>query len=244
MTKPKEKEPDRMTIDTKFIRDRFEQITRERKISIRWLAEALGYNRYYVNKLMRGDIRNGKDVGRLKHLIDKLGFSEEQFYQGTIVPGSRATRGSIPIFGDIPAGNPVWIEGTATPDAYIEAPPQTAGRKLFALRVRGNSMAPRFVSGDTVFLEPLSIKLGAKDPANPVPRLTFERLNNRVVAALVDGEATLKLLKLVPKPKSNKPDDYEIHLVPMNAEYSPLVVGPDSTAEFQGVVVKLYRDEP
>jgi len=233
-----------MTIDTKFIRDRFEQITRDRKISIRWLADSLGFNRYYVNKLLRGDIRNGKDVQRLKTLIDKLGLTEEQFYQGTVVSGSKATRGTVPLYGDIPAGNPVWIEGATQPDVWIEAPPQSAGRKLFALRVRGDSMLPRFQSGDTVFLEPLSIKLGVKDPVNPVPRMTFERLNNRVVAALVDGEATLKLLKLVPKPKSNKPEDYEIQLVPMNTEYTPLVVGPDSVAEFQGVVVKLYRDEP
>lgn len=233
-----------MSIDTKFIRDRFEQITKDRKVSIRWLADALGYNRYYVNKLLRGDIRNGKDLQRLKALIDKLGFTEEQFYQGTAIPGSATTRTSVPLFGDIPAGSPVWVEGSTQPDAWIESPPQSAGRRLFALRVRGDSMLPRFQSGDIVFLEPLAIKLGVKDPANPVPRMTFERLNNRVVAALIDGEATLKLLKLVPKPKPNKPDDYEIHLVPMNANYTPLVVGPDSTAEFQGVVVKLYRDEP
>jgi SOS-response transcriptional repressor LexA len=236
--------PETPMIDSKFVRDRFEQICANQKVSIRWLAEATGFNRYYINKLIRGDIRKGKDVDRLRVLIEKMGYSEEQFFQGGVMPGVKANRGTIPLYGEIPAGNPVWVEGVAVADAWVEVPPQSAGRRLFALRVRGDSMLPRFKSGDLVYLEPLAIKLGVKDPANPVPRLTFERLHNRVVAAIVDGEATLKLLKLVPRAKPGKSDDYELHLVPLNEAYSPIIVGPDSTAEFQGVVVKLFRDEP
>jgi SOS-response transcriptional repressor LexA len=229
-------------MDPKFVAQRFDQIAKDRKVSIRWLAEALGFNRYYINKLMRGDIRNGKDRVRLKALIEKLGYTEEQFFDGS--DGARKTAGTVPLFGDIPAGNPSWFEGTPQPETWIEAPPFNGSRKLFALRVRGQSMEPRFLAGDILYLEPLGIRMGVKDDENPTPRLTFERLNNRVVAALVDGEATLKQLKIMPRGGKSKADDYELHLMPLNADYSPIVIGPHSTAAFQGVVVKLFRDEP
>ncbi len=57
-------------------------------------------------------------------------------------------------------------------------------------------------------MEPLSIKLGVKDPERPVPQLIFERLKGRVVAALVDGEATLKELQVV---TLGKPDGSDFH---------------------------------
>ena len=99
-------------------------------------------------------------------------------------------------------------------------------------------MAPLYMPNDLLYLEPLTLKLGIRNFHHIVPRLTFERLNGRVVAALVDGEATLKTLTI--KPMGAR-DDYELHLLPTNPEYSPIVVRADSTAWFQGVVVGLYR---
>lgn len=230
-------------MDSKFIRDRFEQISKERKISVRWLSEAIGLNRYFINKIMRGEVKSDIDRTRLKALIEKLGYTEEAFFKGSdIAVAKPVTTGRIPFYGEIPAGNPTWFEGTTNPEAWIEPPPFCSTTKLFALRVRGQSMAPRFLQGDVLYLEPLSIHMGVKDPERPVPRLTFERLNNRVVAAMVDGESTLKQLKIVPMGKSK--DNYELHLMPLNPEYTPIVIGPDSTADFQGVVVRSVRDEP
>jgi len=86
---------------------------------------------------------------------------------------------------------------------------------------------------DLLYLEPLDIRLDIKDPEHPTPRLTFEHINGRVVAAMVDGEVTLKQLSI----KSlGKRDDYELQLLPLNPEYFPVVIGPNSTANFQGVV--------
>ena len=231
-------------MDAAFIRQRFEQVSKERKVSVRWLADAIGVNRYFVQKIMRGIVKNDLDRVRLKALIEKLGISEEAFFKGSdhaVPKAATIPQGKVPFFGEIPAGNPTWFEGATIPEDWIEPPPFCTTQKLFALRVRGQSMAPRFQSGDILYLEPLSIRLSVKDPERPVPRLTFERLNNRVVAALVDGEATLKQLKIVPMGKTK--DNYELHLMPMNPEYSPIVIGPDSTADFQGVVVKSFRDE-
>ena len=228
-------------MDTQFIKKRFDEIAKTRKFSIRWLSESLKINRYSVNKILDGDVRNGRDEARLRAILAKLGFSEDQFFAGSrSAPLAATERTLIPMYGEIPAGHPTWFDGVVEPEDWISPPPGSLNRKLFALRVRGQSMSPRFQNGDTLYLEPLSIRLGIKDPKNVVPRLTFERLDGHVVAALVDGEATLKQLKVV---TLSGPDDYELHLVPFNPEYEPIVIGPDSTADFQGVVVGLYRIE-
>jgi SOS-response transcriptional repressor LexA len=226
-------------MDAHFIRERFGEISKLRKFSRRWLSDSLKINRYSIDKIIDGDVRNGKDEVRLKQIIEKLGFTQEWFFKGA-APASKQDKAVVPVYGAIPAGNPTWFDGQVEPEAWVGLPPGVTNANVFALRVRGDSMAPRFLSNDLVFLEPLSIRLGVKDPAQPVPRLTFERINHRVVAALVDGEATLKELSI----KSiGKRDEYELHLLPINPEYSPIVIGPGSTASFQGVVIGLYRAE-
>jgi SOS-response transcriptional repressor LexA len=226
-------------MDSNFIRERFAELEKLRRFSRRWLSDSLGINRYSIDKILDGDVRNGRDEARLKQIIEKLGFTAEWFFKGS-APRKQEDKALVPVYGTIPAGNPTWIEGRVEPEAWVGLPSEAKSANIFALRVRGDSMAPRFLPNDLVFLEPLSIQLGIKNVERPVPRLTFERINNRVVAAMVDGEATLKKLSI----KSvGKRDDYELHLLPLNPEYSPIIIGPNSIAQFQGVVMGLYRSE-
>ena len=225
-------------MDAAFIRTRFEEVNKLRKFSRRWLSDSLNINRYSINKILEGDVRNGRDEERLQQIIEKLGFTRDWFFRTASRDLASNERHQIPMYGDIPAGNPTWFEGRAEPESWIESPPDKHSNKLFALRVRGQSMAPLYMPNDLLYLEPLTLKLGVKNPDRIVPRLTFERFNGRVVAALVDGEATLKTLTI--KPLGAR-DDYELHLLPVNPEYSPIIVRADSTAWFQGVVVGLYR---
>jgi repressor LexA len=88
---------------------------------------------------------------------------------------AQATR--IPLYGVIPAGLPASNE--QEPDGFVTFDTATFGltrnAKLFALRVRGDSMiGANIVDGDTVFLT----------QREPHPR--------DIVAALIDGESTLK----------------------------------------------------
>ncbi len=97
-----------------------------------------------------------------------------------LLPSSHPRRGTIaeiPLFGTIPAGLPVETE--QDPDSYISVDTATLGvrpnTKLFALRVRGDSMIDASIlDGDTVFVT----------PREPRP--------HDIVAALIDGESTLK----------------------------------------------------
>jgi len=84
----------------------------------------------------------------------------------------------IPLFGAIPAGIPEAREQDA--EGCVSVDVESVGfkptRNTFALRVRGDSMIGRHIlDGDIVVLE-----------HGPEPR------NGQIVAALIDGESTLK----------------------------------------------------
>lgn len=87
------------------------------------------------------------------------------------------TLAAVPLFGVIPAGLPV--DAAQEPEGHVSIDPAAlgvrSGAPLFALRVRGDSMVDAgILDRDTVFLT----------PREPRPR--------DIVAALIDGESTLK----------------------------------------------------
>lgn len=88
---------------------------------------------------------------------------------------------SIPLFGAIPAGVPQNLEG-AQGEGFVAVDLETLGfkpqRGCYALRVRGDSMKDAAIlDGDIVVIQPA-----------PNPKA------GQIVAALIDGESTLKRL--------------------------------------------------
>ena len=122
----------------------------------------------------------------------------------------------IPLFGSIPAGLPQAreqdAEGCVSVDiASIGIKPT---RNTFALRVTGDSMINRhIIDGDIVVLE-----------FGPEPR------HGQVVAALIDGDSTLKTFVI----KSGKP-----YLKAENPKYPNLI--PAQELMIQGVFRALIR---
>ena len=122
----------------------------------------------------------------------------------------------IPLFGSIPAGLPQAreqeAEGCVSVD--IESIGFKPSRNSFALRITGDSMIGRHVlAGDVVVLE-----------HGPEPR------NGQVVAALIDGESTLKTFVL----KGGRP-----FLRAENPKYPDLI--PAQELMIQGVFKALIR---
>ncbi len=122
----------------------------------------------------------------------------------------------IPLFGSIPAGLPQTREQDA--EGCISVDVESLGfkptRNSFALRVTGDSMIGRHIlDGDVVVLE-----------HGPEPR------NGQIVAALVDGESTLKTFVL----KGGKP-----YLRAENPKYPDLI--PAQELMIQGVFKALIR---
>lgn len=122
----------------------------------------------------------------------------------------------IPLFGSIPAGlaerREQEAEGCVTVD--IESIGYKPTKNAFALRVTGDSMIGRHIlDGDFVILE-----------HGPEPR------NGQIVAALIDGESTLKSYVV----KGGKP-----YLRAENPKYPNLI--PAQELMIQGVLKALIR---
>ncbi|MBA2704592.1 MAG: LexA family transcriptional regulator [Blastocatellia bacterium] len=229
----------------KFIADRLSEIQKQRGFSLRWLCQQTNINRHTVDKMFRGDVKSARDKIALKTILEFLQISDDEFYgrpamqiavrqQTSIDAASR-----IPLYGDIAAGIPNPKEGVPEPDEWIEPVPGIRTRGVFALRVQGLSMSPHLLPNDILYLESLDIHIGPKEGL-PAPRIPFERLHGRIVAALIDGEATLKVLRVTPKLTN---EDFDLHLMPINRAYPDIYITPQTDLRIQGVVLKALRDE-
>ncbi len=118
-----------------------------------------------------------------------------QVLKGDPAPGGEATRTqlrdiesvSLPIFGTIPAGWPQNFDGLQEAERHVQVPRRRFPEGAFGLHVRGDSMnaAARhpILDGETVILV---------SPKQRAPR------HNDIVAALCDGQTTLKRLQCPP----------------------------------------------
>lgn len=134
-------------------------------------------------------------------------------------PG-QARRGplyDLPIYGAIPAGRP-GEDGQESPERSVSIDEATLGFRppagSYVLRVRGDSMeGAGILDGDLVVIQP------QRDPRP-----------GQIVAALVDGQTTLKRLV-----RSNG----KVLLRAENSKYAPIT--PRTSLEIQGVARALIR---
>lgn len=128
---------------------------------------------------------------------------------------------SIPILGEIAAGNP--IDFNPFPDIHsIPLPFSTSHPEHYhALKVFGDSMSPQIIHNDLVIIHTVF------DPWE---------LDGKVVACLVDTETTLKLLCI------DHAHQQSI-LLPYNSKhYKPIVLSEDSPfSQILGYMVSLIR---
>ena len=120
----------------------------------------------------------------------------------------------LPLISAVPAGkvatlfHPDYVDDYVTVDGVKD--PQA-----FALKVKGNSMAPRIEDGDVVVVSPQE-----------------EVRNGDICVVRVDGEDTLKRVKF---------EGNYIHLIPLNPEFEPATV-KKKDVDFVWKVVKLIKE--
>ena len=113
-------------------------------------------------------------------VLERKGFLDRHARKARalITPVQKVRITDIPIYGQIPAGMSALTEQTIEGHVSLDTRSANAGKnaKTFALRVRGDSMiGAHILDGDIVILE------DRKDVQN-----------GDIVAALIDGETTLK----------------------------------------------------
>jgi hypothetical protein len=121
---------------------------------------------------------------------------------------------TIPLLGEVAAGKP--LEMFSVEDSLDVPESLWHGRKVFALRVRGQSMVDAGIrDGDYLIVE---------------PRETAD--DGRTVVAEIDGHVTVK--KLFRSPGG------QVRLQPANSQMLPLIVSGDQV-RIRGVVVGVLR---
>jgi len=152
--------------------------------------------------------------------LERKGFLDRHARKARalITPVQKVRITDVPIYGQIPAGMATLTEQTIEGHVSLDSRSVNASKngKTFALRVRGDSMIDaHIVDGDIVILE------DRKDVQN-----------GDIVAALIDGETTLKRYVT----EHGRP-----YLKAENPLYPNLV--PARELRIQGVMVSLVRKQ-
>ena len=152
--------------------------------------------------------------------LERKGFLDRhpRKARALITPAMKVRITDIPIYGQIPAGMSALTEQTI--DGHVSLDARSANvsknRSTFALCVRGDSMiGAHIVDGDIVILEE-----------------SKEVHNGDIVAALIDGETTLKRYVV----EHGRP-----YLKAENPGYPNLI--PARELKIQGVMVSLIRKQ-
>jgi repressor LexA len=152
--------------------------------------------------------------------LERKGFLERHAgkARALITPVQKVRITDVPIYGQIPAGMSALTEQTI--EGHVSLDSRSANvsknRGTFALRVRGDSMiGAHIVDGDIVILED-----------------SKEVHNGDIVAALIDGETTLKRYVV---------EHGQPYLKAENPRYPKLT--PAHELKIQGVMVSLVRKQ-
>ena len=152
--------------------------------------------------------------------LERKGFLERHAgkARALITPVQKVRITDVPIYGQIPAGMSALTEQTIEGHVSLDSHSANVSknRGTFALRVRGDSMiGAHIVDGDIVILED-----------------SKEVHNGDIVAALIDGETTLKRYVV----EHGRP-----YLKAENPRYPKLT--PAHELKIQGVMVSLVRKQ-
>src|SRR5947209_453393 len=153
--------------------------------------------------------------------LERKGFINRQARKARalVTPVQKVRITDIPIYGQVPAGMASLTEQNIEGHVSLDAGSVNASKnsRTFALRVRGDSMVgAHIVDGDVVILEDRQ-----------------DVQNGDIVAALIDGETTLKRYVV---------EHGRAYLKAENSAYPDLI--PARELRIQGVMVSLVRKQP
>jgi len=198
------------------IGQKIKRLRKEKGLTTRELAEKIGCSNALISFWERG--HSEPRPALRKRLCDFLSITESELYSaGEPTP---TTLYNIPVISSIAAGDPGeyvgnYPEGFA--EEFISSPVDVKDKQSFALKIEGNSMAPRYIDGDYVIASP------SRPPSQ----------NRPVIAKINKNEITCKLYK-----KSEN----SILLIPVNPEYQ-IITCEQKDVHWVYPVVGMYRKE-
>lgn len=194
--------------------DVFFNLCRDRDIAPTRAVESMGLSKSAVTNWRKGTVPNDSTIRRVADFfgVDPSVFTGEQ----------AADSFRIPVLGTIPAGIPLEAIEDVVDWEEIPKAMLNGGKEYFALKVKGDSMWPRFLEGDTVIVR-----------KSPTCR------SGEICVVYVNGyNATLKEVRMNEADKS-------VSLIPENKNYPPRTYTREEVEELPvtiaGVVVELRR---
>jgi repressor LexA len=174
--------------------------------------ERKGYLRRDPNRTRAVDVRGPDEAPVADAVVTTSAVTAEGSGSGSGSDDLRPTPAFVPLLGNIAAGGPILAEQAV--ESVFPLPREIVGEgTLFLLNVRGDSMIEAAITdGDWVVVR-----------QQPVAE------NGEIVAAMIDGEATVKTFKR---------RDGHVWLMPANPAYDPI---PGDDASVLGRVVAVLR---
>ena len=140
----------------------------ENSLSLRDFAKKCGLSHTYISALEKNiDPRTGKPIAptldTVKYISKGMNISienilkilddEQEFKLKENAPKYNPESALVFIYGTIPAGIPMEMIEDILDTEEISVDMLRGGKQYFGLRVRGNSMFPDYLDGDTLILE-------------------------------------------------------------------------------------------
>ena len=198
------------------------RLMNENETTDKTLAEYVGVSRQAIYRWRNGSKPSYDKVSKIAEFYDlPIVYFEDDFEKknfGTI--NKILNHGSmVPIVGRIQAGYPV--ESFDDIEGYVSIPTGLLySDDLFALTVVGDSMMPLVMDGDIIICD-----------------RNIQNINNKICAVTLDGESTLKRVRL---------DSNGVTLIPTNPMYNEIRLSNKKAEEknfhIDGVLVQMIRN--
>ena len=190
---------------------RIAELRRERGYKQDELAEMALVSRITLARYETGTIEPGAFA--LSRIADALGVTTDELLCRTekLPPFIQMTRGTVPVVGSIACGTPITADQNI--EGYADIPDGVHAD--FALRCKGDSMAPTFLDGDIVLI-----------------RQQPEVENGQIAAVGINGEATLKHVY--------KTGDGFL-LVADNPKFAPIQISEGNNVDIYGLAIGYTR---
>ena len=203
---------------------KLKELRQDRNITQGKLAEKLGLSRSTIAMYETGgsepDLETLKDIASFFNVsVDYLMGREQKIDNNVAGVQMERQTVKIPVYGTIPAGVPIEMIEDSYIEAYedINADLLRGGNTYFALRVKGDSMLPKFENGDILILK------------------QTEDCESGAYCAVSINHTECTFKKVIKKMNG-------ITLMPLNPEYEPLFFTNKEVAELPVTILGVVKE--
>lgn len=137
----------------KYIGERIRYFRKRKNITMQEMAEDLNLTQQAISRYERGDRKTNQDIlfilaDYFKVSINDF-FPPQNFNNAEVIPETI----KIAIYGSIKAGIPLESQNDIIEEMEIPSYWAKGGKKLFGLKISGDSMFPKYQDGEIVIFE-------------------------------------------------------------------------------------------